>query len=131
MTRVILLAVALAIAVVTAVLVRNFLARQDGDTTSAGEATVPIAVPKVEVLVAAGDLPAGTRLEAASVRWQGWPEDGVNPDYVTRGAEGAPESFDGFVVRRGLLAGEPVLASKLIRPDAGDLLSAVLARIIH
>ncbi|QDA35689.1 Flp pilus assembly protein CpaB (plasmid) [Paracoccus liaowanqingii] len=89
---------------------------------------IAAAAPREHVLVAAVDLAPGIRIDSAALRWQPWPIDALNENYVTRGArpDGA-EAFAGMAVRSPVLAGEPVHAGKLAPSDAG-MLSVMLAQ---
>jgi len=120
--RIVLLVTALAVTGLTVFLVRGYLARQ----------TVPAVVEvkssaRAEVLVASKDLPAGTVLAADSVRWQGWPEDSVNENYLTKNSATKREELVGAAVKRAVLAGEPITVAKVVlKPkDAGFLAGAL------
>jgi pilus assembly protein CpaB len=82
--------------------------------------------PTTEVLVAAADEPMGQVLQAADLRWQTWPESALSPGYVTRkdNPQGL-ESTVGATVRSAFLAGEPIRAQKLVRPESG-FMAAIL-----
>lgn len=78
--------------------------------------------PSHEVLIAAADVAPGTMLEGSSLRWQPWPQDALNETFIFRRARPeAVETLAGMVVHNGLVAGEPVLESKLSASDAGVL----------
>lgn len=83
-------------------------------------------VPMTDVLVAAADVPMGQVLRAADLRWQPWPDNAVNSGFVTR--KGNPKGLDetvGASARSGFLAGEPIRAQKLVRPESG-FMAAIL-----
>ncbi|SDO38019.1 pilus assembly protein CpaB [Methylobacterium phyllostachyos] len=83
-------------------------------------------VPMNDVLVAATDLPMGQVLRAADLRWQAWPDGAVNPGYMSRKTN--PKALDetvGASVRSSFLAGEPIRAQKLVRPESG-FMAAIL-----
>lgn len=89
---------------------------------------VPIAtVPANDVLVAAHNLPAGTILKGDDVRWQRWPEDGLDPNFLLR-SKGADPQKDavGRVVLHGFAAGEPITAQRLLKPGEAGFLAAAL-----
>jgi len=145
LVTIILFVVALAVAGTVAYLVNNWLAQTQAEASKPPEI---IEEPKVEVLVAATDLPVGKIIRSEDLRWQSWPEDSVGPDYIYRG--GTPETggageggettdggegeardtiadIEGAAVRISMIAGETILSSKLFhRGDAG-FLSGVLA----
>ncbi len=74
-------------ALILAFLVRGMIA---GNGSHKAEASVqaPPAQPTARVLVAARDLPAGTRLTDADLNWQDWPVNTLNAAYIVDG--GAP-----------------------------------------
>src|SRR5262249_25486185 len=81
--------------------------------------------PAKKVLVAKGNLPAGTILQEDDVSWQKWPTDGVNDSYLLEGQSDL-SSVVGAVVRKGIVAGEPVTEAKIARPGDRGFLAAVL-----
>ena len=75
-----------------------------------------------EVLVAAVDLAQGAALSDQELRWQDWPEDALNPAFISRsGRPKAIEELAGSMVRHAMAAGEPIRAGKLADKDAGYL----------
>lgn len=93
------------------------------------QAATVVAAPPVstsEILVAARDLPRGTKLLPEDLAWQPWPENAVNPSFVLRSAKPeAPAELAGSVLRDELAAGLP-LASTAVAAAGSNLLSAVL-----
>jgi pilus assembly protein CpaB len=82
---------------------------------------------KVQILVATKDLALGERITPEALAWRDWPRDGLNPAYVQQSAQPkALESFANTVVRAPLLAGEPVIAAKLVTADTRGVLPALL-----
>ena len=80
-----------------------------------------------EVLVASVDLASGSLVGPNALRWQVWPEEAVNPAFITReNRPDAVQDIGGLIVRGGLLAGEPIYDAKLSAADAGAL-SVMLA----
>src|SRR6266699_2971493 len=106
------LAVGLALALVAVVLLNNYISQFRAPVQS-GPVTV------TNVLVAAKDLPFGTKLDAMSVRVVAWPKDSV--------PQGAFGSLDEMVAPTGpnqappgprillaaVVAGEPLLRSRI------------------
>jgi pilus assembly protein CpaB len=75
-----------------------------------------------DVLVAAGDLQPAQTLTKENLRWQAWPENLLNPVYVTRTSR--PDAIDalaGAIIRNRMAAGEPVREENLIPRHAGYL----------
>ncbi len=81
-----------------------------------------------DVLVAAHDLPAGLALKAEDVRWQRWPEESLDPNFVVREKGGDPnKDVVGKIVVHGIEAGEPVTALRLLKPGDTSFLAAEMA----
>jgi pilus assembly protein CpaB len=81
--------------------------------------------PPLMVLVAKGDIAAGSFLNAEMLRWQEWPRDSLNDSYVQQD-KAKLEDFVGTVVRSRLTSGEPVTASRVVRPGDRGFMAAVL-----
>jgi pilus assembly protein CpaB len=114
--------IALVMAGATAMFARSYLSSERDLSVQAAPA--PQQITK-NVLVATADLPAGSFIKAESVRWQSWPEDAVNDSYLIEGIA-KPEDVVGAVVRRGIVAGEPVTGGRIVRPGDRGFLAAVL-----
>lgn len=97
--------------------------------------TAEVAVKRIEagkVMVAARDLSVGTILKPEDVRWQAWPEDGMNEAYysshkVGDEAPATPKGLAGKVVRAPLAAGDPVTRSSLVSQGERGFLAAILS----
>ena len=87
--------------------------------------TAPEQNPGTFVLVAKGNLPAGTFIRPENLRWQSWPEDGVSPSYVVQGREPL-EKYVGAVVRVGLNDGEPISGTRVVASGDRGFLAYVL-----
>ena len=93
-------------------------------------ANVP-ASPAAYVLIAADDIPTGTFVKESHLRWQAWPDEPLPDSYIVK-----PETADsdpiadlnviGAVVRRGLSAGEPITAGRVIKSGERGFLAAVI-----
>lgn len=81
--------------------------------------------PAKKVLVAKGNLPAGTFIKEEDVSWQKWPVDGVNDTYLLEG-QADINTIVGAVVRKGIVAGEPITEAQIARPGDRGFLAAVL-----
>jgi len=81
--------------------------------------------PSKQVLVAKGNLPAGTFIKEEDVSWQKWPVDGVNDSYLLKDAVDV-NTIVGAVVRKGIVAGEPITEAQIARPGDRGFLAAVL-----
>jgi len=75
-----------------------------------------------DVLVASADLRPAQALTKENMRWQPWPESGLNPVYITRsGRPDALESIAGAIVRSRIVVGEPIRDESLLPRRAGFL----------
>lgn len=123
--RIIALLLALIVAGVTAVYARNWVNNQQRPVTV-------IAAPQSEqsdlseVLVAEINIPAGRFIKPQSVRWQAWPGDDIPENYLLKGSV-EKESVVGSVVRRGLVAGQPITDATVVKPGDRGFLAAVLS----
>src|SRR5215471_8772218 len=81
--------------------------------------------PAKQVLVAKGNLPAGTFIKEEDVSWQKWPVDGVNDSYLLKDNVDV-NTIVGAVVRKGIVAGEPITEAQIARPGDRGFLAAVL-----
>lgn len=121
--KIVLVLLALVIAGATVQFTRSVMSQK---RVVAPVETKPTAPQGTRILVAAGDLPAGTLVQPSHLRWRAWPEDeGLATNYMVEGAR-TVEEFQGAVVRQGLRAGEPVAAGRLVKPGERGFLSAVL-----
>jgi pilus assembly protein CpaB len=84
-------------------------------------------IDAAQVLVARTDIGLGQMSNETSFRWQDWPKDGLNQNFVTASKRpNAMQEFIGAIARAPLLAGEPITETKLIKPGAGGVLAAIL-----
>ena len=96
---------------------------------SAPAPTVVELAPQIQsqdVLVAAADIGQGEKLTPENLRWQRWPDDAMNGNYIQKQTRpDAVEQLQNSVVRNQFVAGEPIREVKLARPESG-FLSAIL-----
>ena len=130
----VLTALSLTIAGGAAVMTNNWLQQQQGQATQAAVAPAPVEAPKdTKVLVADRALTAGTILKPEHLRWQAWPKGGVLDAYVVHGrktenAEALGRAdLVGAVVRAGMVDGEPITDTRVVRPGDRGFLAAMLA----
>lgn len=131
LARILLVVAALAVAGVTAFLVRGYLQGKEAELAESGKNQDIGKVLSVQVLVALNNLPAGTIVNPDLFRWQNWPEDGLAPEFIVQGGDGGTESMKpsdmtGWAVRRGIGANEPILKSRLLKPGSAGFLAGVL-----
>jgi pilus assembly protein CpaB len=87
------------------------------------EATVKTA----QVLVARRDIGLGDVIGADSLRWQEWPESGLNKEFIQHKTRpGAVADLSGTIARAPMVQGEPVTATKFVKLGEGGVLSAIL-----
>lgn len=121
---ILLLIFALVAAGLTAVYARNWIATERADFMASIPEEAP-AAPATLVLVAKVDLPAGTFVKPAKMKWQAWPEDGLIEEYWIRG-EREMKELEGAVVRLLISAGQPITDSRVVHPGDRGFLAAVL-----
>jgi pilus assembly protein CpaB len=139
LARILLIVAALAVAGVTAFLVKGYLQGKEAEIAENGKKNEVKEAPKVMVLVALNDLPAGTIVNPDLFRWQSWPEEGLAEDYIVQGLAGKekakkdakekpakPEDLTGWAVRRGIAAGQPITKKRLQKPGEAGFLGGVL-----
>ncbi len=89
------------------------------------------ATPRVDtddVLVAAQDIPMGTQVTDASVRWAVWPKADINSEYMIAKSSGphVKEDIEGSLTRDAFLRGEPMRRDKLVKGGNSGFMSAIL-----
>ncbi len=145
--RIAILVVAAFAAVGLALVVRGMVTPKRADP-------VEVAAPKpvAQVLVAKHDLAIGVRLTPADMTWQAWPVEGLNASFVTDGAApalpavmpdkavqkvaraatdavsatGPMQAFEGSIVREAMVAGEPIVARKVVRAGQSGFMAVVV-----
>ena len=127
LARILLLVAALAVAGLTAYLVKNFLDEKENELAEARQPVQETKVSAIEVLVADRDLPAGTIVNPDHFRWQSWPEDGLHEQYLLRDNEAAADELTGAAVRRAITAGEPITRNRIVKPGEAGFLAGVLS----
>lgn len=72
----------------------------------------------VEVLVAARDLPQGSLLKEADLRWDRWPVTAADPKrvFVREAGRSALGHLPGNALRRNVIAGEPMAVNLVFQP---------------
>ncbi len=117
--RIVVLGVALAAGGGAALMMRG-----GGSKPAPVAAPVP-APPKIEVLVAASDLPLGQAIKPENLRWQAWPEESAAPLIKKSETPAALEELAGWIVRNPIYGGEPIRREKLVK-GSGGYMSAIL-----
>ena len=122
--KVLLLAGALIIAVVTAFMARSLMMGSAAPEATA--APVPVKIDGPEVLVATRALPVGTILDATALKFQPWPKELVENAYYIKGDKTDLQSLVGTVVRNPVTAGQPLTQGSLVKPGDRGFLAAAL-----
>jgi pilus assembly protein CpaB len=151
--RIVVICIAAVSAIGLALVVRAM--GSSGEPTAVAAAAVDTR-PRANVLVAARDLAPGARLTDADLTWKDWVVADINPAYITDGAAaldeeaaaepakpegavarvaraaseinspGAKGDYIGAVVRESILAGEPIVARKIVRAGDSGYMAAYL-----
>jgi pilus assembly protein CpaB len=120
--RLIILSVAVVAAGAAAFLALNLTGRQK--IVQMPAETLIKKEPVVNVLVAAANLPVGSRLKEDSLRWAGWPEGSLVDGFIT--SQNRPEAIKELkdaIVRLPIFQGEPIRAEKIADPGSAILSS--------
>ncbi len=125
LARILLIVVALGMAGLTALLVNNYLTNKESEYANS-QPTEQQLVSSVEVLVADRDIAAGEIVNDDVLRWQSWPEDALNENFVSRSDGGEVPEVQGAAVRSAIRAGEPIVMSKLVMSDQPGFLAGAL-----
>lgn len=114
---------ALLVAGVTAFLARGWLSAERNQIQT--QQVVVQQAPAQSVLVAVANLPIGMFLKEEHLRWQAWPTDATDPNYMVKDATDIAKLV-GSVVRHSISAGEPIIPGKIVKPGDRGFLAAVL-----
>ncbi len=119
--RIAVLGLALAAAVGAAIMVQKLTGSENEQVVETKQ------IETSQVLVATKDIDLGSLMTTGDLRWQDWPTDAVTHHLVTReGTPNAVNSFTGATVRVPFVEGEPIIDRKVIRPDQGGFMAAIL-----
>jgi pilus assembly protein CpaB len=123
-SRILILLVAVACAVLAALLGSGMLGQQPSS---------PVAVPApssgVPVLIVTKDVAIGERLTASSMAWRDWPRENLASFMITQDDRpDAISELDGSRARSPLFLGEPVSDRTLVKPNDGNIMSAIIGR---
>ena len=129
LVRVVLISFSVLLAAAAGWMVKLYLSAQREQLVEMAATLKPAAAPSlgIEVLVVRDGIGIAGTLASGNLRWQLWPEDGVNPRYITRKARpDAIEKLSGAAARQPLFTGEPVTEDKLVMKRDGSFLAATL-----
>ena len=84
-------------------------------------------VDYVDILVAAMDVPRGTRLTPDYMQWKKWPAEAVEANQIDiQNQPQALEEFSTAVARTDLYAGEPIMLQKIVQLNDRGVMAALL-----
>lgn len=79
------------------------------------------------VLVAARDVAAGIALQPADLEWRVWAQTALSPQFIEEKEDArAVETLTGAVARQGLVAGEPIIADRVVKPGDKGFMAALV-----
>jgi len=119
----ILLIIALVLAGGTTMMARVWLSAQRMTSQEAAPISVP--TPSKSVLIVRSTIQRGQILRPDDLAWEPWPEGGIAKNYIVLGTR-TPETYNGWVAKQPIAAGEPLIEAKIIAPGNRGFLSAVL-----
>jgi pilus assembly protein CpaB len=124
--RILLVLVALAASAGTVLVARSWIDARLAQRPGVVEAPPPAPKKLAHILVAKSDLPAGQFLRPEHLKWQPWPEESLAETYIVEG-KAQLEDFIGAIVRTGIVAGEPIVDGRVVRPGDRGFMAAVLS----
>ena len=84
-------------------------------------------VEYVKVLVAAQNLPLGSRLNEAAIEWKQWPAEAVSPAFISNDLRpSADAELLNAIVRSPIVQGEPINEGKLVKAGESGVMAALL-----
>lgn len=122
--RLIILAAAVVAALLAAFLAKGLLERPAPQVVQQVQPPPPATL---DVLVAGKDIAPGELFGSGGLQWRAWPREGVSAEMMTR--EAMPDALEGLRAARArvpIVAGEPILPSKIVRPGEAGFMSAIL-----
>lgn len=85
-------------------------------------------VEYVKVLVAAQNLPLGSRLNEAAFEWKQWPAEAVSPAFISNDLRpNADAELLNAIVRSPIVLGEPINEGKLVKAGESGVMAALLS----
>ncbi len=123
---IVLIAIALVIAGITAFLARSLVATPETEQTIIAQAKEA----NIQILVSNKEINTGSFLKSGDLVWQSWPDENVNENYTQKTSESQADSqieaFLGSVARAPISAGEPILNGRVVKPGNRGFMAAVL-----
>jgi len=79
------------------------------------------------VLVAAQNLPLGSRLNETAIEWKQWPAEAVSPAFISNDLRpNADAELLSAIVRSPIVQGEPINEGKLVKAGESGVMAALL-----
>ena len=121
MSRIIIVVAALVAAGIAGLVARSLFGEQ-----APAEAAAP--VTKVQILVTAREIEAGSKLTSADLKWVPWPKDAMDATYIAQDAQpGAIEELERAAIARvTLVTGQPVTVKNVVTAEGGGFMAAML-----
>ena len=84
-------------------------------------------VEYVKVLVAARNLPLGSRVNEGAVEWKQWPAEALSPAFISNDTRpNADAELKAAIVRSPIVQGEPINEGKLVKSGDSGVMAALL-----
>lgn len=123
LSRVIVLGLAVGSALTAAYLAKNFLTKPGAEVVEISK------VEMGEILIAARDIAVGDRIDEAALSWSSWPKDQISPAMISKsGNPDAEAKFKDGRARIQMFNGEPVNEKKIVLPNDGGFMAAILPK---
>ena len=122
--RLLLLATAMLLSLVTALVVRAWVEHVRTVATPP-VAKVAAPPPPKMILVAAKALPAGHFIRTEDLAWQSWPNNDLSKAYMVKGSVGL-SAVVGSVAKNGIAPGEPITDLRIVKKGDRGFLAAVV-----
>lgn len=104
-----------------------FMVRTISNNRPKQEAVATVADVGPRVLVAARDVAAGIALQPADLEWRIWAQTSLSPAFIEEKEDArAVETYTGAVTRQALVAGEPIVAERIVQPGAQGFMAAIV-----
>jgi len=122
--RLLLLATAMVLSLVTALVVRAWVEHVRTEAAApVAQMTAP--PPPKMILVAAKALPAGHFIHTEDLTWQSWPDSDVSKSYMVKGGINL-DTIVGSVAKNGIAPGEPITDLRIVKKGDRGFLAAIV-----
>lgn len=126
LSKIIIIVIAIGAAIGAMMLSKSFTSPTE--TIARVERPAAKVLETLDVLMASTNMPIGHRVTEGDIEWIAWPKDMVRDNMVVNSdGENMMQKAVGSVVRVQIDEGDPVRFNKLIDPENGGLMAALLA----